>query len=80
MARELTRRQFLGVTAAAAAGCALPQIQSMGSDDTMNASKLPRWRGFNLLEKFTHWENKPFVESDFLMMKEWGFDFVRLPL
>ena len=36
----------------------------------MNASKLPRWRGFNLLEKFTHRHNAPFVESDFEWIAE----------
>lgn len=43
--------------------------------------KLPRWRGFNLLEKF-HLGNgrKPFVENDFRMMSRWGFNFVRLPM
>jgi len=46
----------------------------------VNASSLPRWRGFNLLEKFTDRRNAPFCESDFEWMVEWGFDFVRLPL
>jgi endoglucanase len=46
----------------------------------MDASKLPRWRGFNLLEKFTDQRNAPFVESEFEWLAEWGFDFVRLPL
>jgi len=46
----------------------------------MDASKLPRWRGFNLLEKFTADCNAPFVEADFDWIAEWGFDFVRLPL
>jgi endoglucanase len=46
----------------------------------MDATKLPRWRGFNLLEKFTDRMNAPFVESDFEWLAEWGFDFVRLPL
>ena len=45
-----------------------------------SAGHLPRWRGFNLLEKFTHSRNAPFQESDFQWLKEWGFDFVRLPL
>jgi len=28
--------------------------------------KLPRWRGFNLLEKFHYpWNNGPFVEGEF---------------
>ena len=46
----------------------------------MDATHLPRWRGFNLLEQFSHHHNAPFVESDFEWMAEWGFDFVRLPL
>jgi len=44
------------------------------------AKKLPRWRGFNLLEKFNAGSNKPFVEADFQWLAEWGFDFVRLPM
>ena len=44
-----------------------------------NASRLPRWRGFNLLEKFTLRANRRYEESDFDLMAEWGFDFVRLP-
>ncbi len=44
------------------------------------ARHLPRWRGFNLLEKFNAGSNKPFVEDDFRWMAEWGFDFVRLPM
>lgn len=43
--------------------------------------KLPRWRGFNLLEKFMLGNGrKPFVEDDFRMMSRWGFNFVRLPI
>ena len=45
-----------------------------------SAACLPRWRGFNLLEKFNHSQNAPFRESDFQWLTEWGFDFVRLPL
>lgn len=51
---------------------------------------LPRWRGFNLLEKFTAKKssksatvasaNPPFQESDFQWISDWGFDFVRLPM
>ncbi len=42
-------------------------------------ARLPRWRGFNLLEKFTLAGNQPYSEWDFDTMAEWGFDFVRLP-
>jgi endoglucanase len=54
---------------------------------------LPLWRGFNLQEKFTHrpdewlsiapeWgaRNEPFRESDFALIRELGFNFVRLPM
>lgn len=40
---------------------------------------LPRWRGFNLLEKFNG-KNEPFREDDFRMIAELGFNFVRLPM
>jgi endoglucanase len=42
-------------------------------------SKLPQWRGFNLLNKFNG-ENKPFEERDFEWLRELGFNFVRLPM
>jgi endoglucanase len=43
-------------------------------------SHLPRWRGFNLLEKFTLRGNAPYRASDFDIIREWGFNFVRLPM
>lgn len=46
-----------------------------------SCSKLPRWRGFNLLEKFYKRDhNDPFQEEDFKMISELGFNFVRLPM
>jgi hypothetical protein len=39
-----------------------------------------RWRGFNLLEKFTLRGNAPFREDDFRWIAELGFNFVRLPM
>ena len=51
---------------------------------------LPRWRGFNLLEKFSADSssksaklgsvNPSFQETDFQWIADWGFDFVRLPM
>ena len=43
-------------------------------------NKLPRWRGFNLIEMFDAERPHRFKESDFAMLADWGFDFVRLPL
>ena len=43
--------------------------------------KLPRWRGFNLLEKFNAGGGRrPFQEEDFRMISKLGFNFVRLPM
>ena len=43
--------------------------------------KLPRWRGFNLLEKFyLQSGRKPFLEEDFRLISKLGFNFVRLPM
>lgn len=43
--------------------------------------KLPRWRGFNLLEKFNVGSGrKPFLEDDFRLISKLGFNFVRLPM
>jgi hypothetical protein len=51
----MNRRQFIqtaGVLSVAAASA--PEL-SLGAADkeTVTARRLPRWRGFNLLEKFT---------------------------
>lgn len=45
------------------------------------AQQLPRWRGFNLLEKFYKGsQNGPYKEDDFRLIAELGFNFVRLPM
>ena len=43
-------------------------------------SLLPRWRGFNLLEMYTSRHDGQFMEEDFQLITELGFDFVRLPM
>lgn len=59
----------------------LPKITAAAGSD-ISSVKLPRWRGFNLLEKFIARRegNPPFREADFQIMQEWGFDFARLPM
>ncbi|MBI2946266.1 MAG: cellulase family glycosylhydrolase [Verrucomicrobia bacterium] len=81
----MKRREFLQFAASAAVTgltttLAAERQREQPAKTRISASKLPRWRGFNLLEKFTAERNAPFRESDFEWMAEWGFDFVRLPL
>ena len=48
-----------------------------------NKNPLPRWRGFNLLDYFTpgHGGSRDKTTDDDLeWMRDWGFDFVRLPM
>jgi endoglucanase len=73
----MNRREFLKTAAVGAV--ALPGV--FGAE-APSAGKLPRWRGFNLLEKFIKRRegNPAFAENDFAIMQEWGFDFARLPM
>jgi aryl-phospho-beta-D-glucosidase BglC (GH1 family) len=66
---------LIGVTGGAAVGRAAEDPWQEAS-----AQKLPRWHGFNLLEKFQKASSKPFVEADFRLISQWGFNFVRLPM
>jgi len=84
---SLSRRQFIertGATVAALAGpwSARPAAATKAKSNTTEpqSSRLPRWRGFNLVEKCVADRNAPFRESDFEWIADWGFDFVRLPM
>ncbi|KPK61885.1 MAG: hypothetical protein AMK73_07450 [Planctomycetes bacterium SM23_32] len=46
----------------------------------VSAQELPRWRGFNLVSKMSVRRNLRFPEDDFRLMRDWGFDFARLPM
>jgi endoglucanase len=76
----MNRRTFLQRAAAASL---LPSAFALHAAESLpTARKLPRWRGFNLLEKFIRRDggNPPFEEKDLAWMEEWGFDFARLPM
>jgi len=75
MVKKITRREMLALGAV----FAMTDFTQGSEAKTVDYRKLPRWRGFNLLNKFTLQINKPYDESDFDLIAEWGFDFVRLP-
>jgi endoglucanase len=78
----VSRRHFLGASGVTFAALGLsPRLSHAEAVlPEASASKLPRWRGFNLLEKFVVGQNARFVENDFAWMRELGFNFVRLPM
>lgn len=87
----ITRRNFIKMSSALSLMPIIPtngysfQESSTTSNNTVRhlphatSSKLPRWRGFNLLEKFNG-SNQPFREDDFRNISDLGFNFVRLPM
>ena len=77
----MNRREFIQSAASAAiVGAGVVRAAKAPAAAKPLHAKLPRWRGFNLLEKFNKGKNRKFVEADFQWMSDWGFDFVRLPM
>jgi endoglucanase len=82
---SITRRELLRI-ALTSAGLGVTGTGLSAADDAPRAlpdatpARLPRWRGFNLLDKFMAGNQRPFREKDFADIAELGFDFVRLPL
>src|SRR5215471_17377412 len=80
----MDRRVFLKNTAILSTMAAGGTPGLLGAEEDISARRIPRWRGFNLQGRF-YLPNHPysgpaFDEFDFATMKEWGFDFARLPL
>ena len=67
--------------AAAGLGIGMTAVSAMPFSKTAN--KLPKWKGFNLLDFFSPnpAQSRPATPEDhFKWMSDWGFDFVRIPM
>jgi endoglucanase len=77
----MERREFIKSSAAASLGLGL-----LGSDlfaQSKKANPLPQWRGFNILDFFSPDPKERIndtTEEHFKWMRDWGFDFVRIPI
>jgi len=64
-----------------AASAAVPSALAAPNPEAKN--KLPKWKGFNLLDFFSPDPSsgrKATTEEQFKWMSDWGFDFVRIPM
>ncbi len=78
----MKRRTFIKNAGLATTGLTLSQTEAF-SYDFAKKNKLPRWKGFNLLDFFSpnpKPTSKPTTEDHFRWMHDWGFDFVRIPM
>ena len=78
----MERRTFLRNTTIAAATLGL-SLESLASISTPPKNKLPKWKGFNLLDFFSPNPSnarKQTSEDELRWMRDWGFDFVRIPI
>lgn len=77
----LSRREFLIKSSAVTAGLAAAPLMGTTPQARTN-NKLPKWRGFNLLDFFSpEMEKGRKNPPEFLKwMADWGFDFVRIPV
>jgi endoglucanase len=82
---KINRRLFLKNSAIAAAGMSLACDDLLSFDVPKAKNKLPRWKGFNLLDLFSpapprNQGSGSTTEEDLKWMADWGFDFVRIPM
>lgn len=80
------RRDFIKKSTMAAAATVIGQNAVFGNPLPVKAkNKLPRWKGFNLLDFFSpnlprNPSSSKTTEDDLKWMSDWGFDFVRIPM
>lgn len=75
------RRDFLKTSGMLAGGLLLAGSESFAINPPQN--KLPKWKGFNLLDFFSPDPSRAreaTQEQYFQWMSDWGFDFVRIPM
>src|SRR4051812_29431374 len=76
----MNRRNFLKTSGLVAAGLSIAEMD-MAKSPVQN--KLPRWKGFNVLDFFSpnpEPSKRPTTADHFQWMHDWGFDFVRVPI
>jgi endoglucanase len=79
----MERRTFIKHTGIITSAIGLSGTAAMAATFPVSGNRLPKWKGFNLQDFFS---NKPITgelkttEDHFRWMRDWAFDFIRLPL
>jgi endoglucanase len=79
----MKRRSFIRTTGLITLGLSLAEKAALAASRRPCANKLPKWKGFNLLDFFSPDPRpvaRPSVEDHFKWMEDWGFNFIRLPI
>ncbi|OIN56245.1 glycoside hydrolase family 5 protein [Arsenicibacter rosenii] len=79
----MQRRTFIQQAAVVAATVGATGPVALAGPEAKPQNKLPKWKGFNLLDFFSPdpARSRPATTEDHLKwMQDWGFDFVRLPM
>lgn len=79
----MKRRSFIKNAGMLTLGYGLANTASAEQLRGFHTNKLPAWKGFNLLDFFTPdpaRSRTPTTEDQLRWMRDWGFDFVRIPM
>ena len=79
----MQRRSFIRNTGLLTAAVGAAGTDVLATSLTVAKNKLPKWKGFNLLDFFSPdpASSRPATQEDyFKWMQDWGFDFVRIPM
>jgi endoglucanase len=78
----MQRRKFIRNSTAIALGLSLTEKAALAAPRPA-ANSLPKWRGFNLLDFYSPSgkpTSKPTTAEHFKWMRDWGFNFIRIPI
>jgi endoglucanase len=80
---KFNRRDFIKTTSIVTVGLGLAGTSVLASPTAKAQNKLPKWKGFNLLDFFSPdpaKSRRATTEDNLRWMADWGFDFVRIPM
>ena len=85
MNNNISRRGFIRKASVATLAGITCGGHSLAKNENQPSAKkvqhvFPRWRGFNVLYFFSKWHKSNPAEMDFKITRDWGLDFIRVPM